>query len=173
VGLLLCQIASRIGARVIGTAGSEEKARLAREAGAAEVILYNETDFLGEVRRLTGGAGVQVVYDSVGRTTFLKGLDCLVPRGMMVLFGQSSGPVEPFDPQLLQHKGSLFLTRPTIAHYIASRSELLRRTAEVMGWVREGSLRVKIDRESPLAAAAEAHAELEGRRTTGKVLLAP
>jgi NADPH:quinone reductase len=173
VGLLLCQIASRIGARVIGTAGSEAKARLAREAGAAEVILYNEADFLEETRRLTGGVGVHVVYDSVGRTTFLKGLDCLVPRGMMVLFGQSSGPVEPFDPQLLQQKGSLFLTRPTIAHYVASRGDLLRRTEELMGWVKEGSLRVKIDREFPLAAAAEAHAELEGRRTTGKVLLAP
>jgi NADPH2:quinone reductase len=173
VGLLLCQIARRIGARVIGTAGSEAKARLAREAGAADVILYNETDFVAETRRLTGGAGVQVVYDSVGRTTFLKGLDCLVPRGMMVLYGQSSGPVEPFDPQLLQQKGSLFLTRPTVAHYVAGRSELLRRTEELMGWVKDGSLRVRIDRRLPLAAAAEAHAELEGRRTTGKVLLAP
>jgi NADPH:quinone reductase len=173
VGLLFCQIASRIGARVIGTAGSEAKARLAREAGAAEVILYNETDFVAATRRLTGGAGVQVVYDSVGRATFLKGLDCLVPRGMMVLFGQSSGPVEPFEPQLLLQKGSLFLTRPTLAHYVASRSELLRRTEELMAWVRDGSLRVRIDRQLPLAAAAEAHAELEGRRTAGKVLLAP
>ncbi len=173
VGLLLCQIASRIGARVIGTAGSEEKARLAREAGASEVILYDEIDFLEETRRLTGGAGVQVVYDSVGRTTFLKGLDCLVRRGTMVLYGQSSGPVEPFDPQLLQQKGSLFLTRPTLAHYVASRSELLRRAGEVMAWVGEGSLRVRIGRRFPLAAAAEAHAELEGRRTTGKVVLLP
>ena len=173
VGLLLCQIASRIGARVIGTAGTEAKATLAREAGAAEVILYTETDFVEETRRLTDGAGVQVVYDSVGRTTFLKGLDCLVPRGMMVLYGQSSGPVEPFDPQLLNQKGSLFVTRPTLAHYVAGRSELLRRTEELMGWVKDGSLRVRIDRQLPLAAAAEAHAELEGRRTTGKVLLAP
>lgn len=173
VGLLLCQIASRIGARVIGTAGSEEKARLAREAGASEVILYDEIDFLEETRRLTGGAGVQVVYDSVGRTTFLKGLDCLVRRGTMVLYGQSSGPVEPFDPQLLQQKGSLFLTRPTLAHYVASRSELLRRAGEMMAWVGEGSLRVRIGRRFPLAAAAEAHAELEGRRTTGKVVLLP
>lgn len=173
VGLLLCQIASRIGARVIGTAGTEAKAALAREAGAAEVILYTEIDFVEETRRLTDGAGVQVVYDSVGRTTFLKGLDCLVPRGMMVLYGQSSGPVEPFDPQLLQQKGSLFVTRPTLAHYVAGRSELLRRTEELMGWVKDGSLRVRIDRQLPLAAAAEAHAELEGRRTTGKVLLAP
>ena len=173
VGLLLCQIASRIGARVIGTAGTEAKATLAREAGAAEVILYTEIDFVEETRRLTDGAGVQVVYDSVGRTTFLKGLDCLVPRGMMVLYGQSSGPVEPFDPQLLNQKGSLFVTRPTLAHYVAGRSELLRRTEELMGWVKDGSLRVRIDRQLPLAAAAEAHAELEGRRTTGKVLLAP
>lgn len=173
VGLLLCQIASRIGARVIGTAGSPDKARLAREAGAAEVILYTETDFLEEVRRLTGGSGVQVVYDSVGRTTFLKGLDCLAPRGMMVLYGQSSGPVGPFDPQLLNQKGSLFLTRPTLGHYVPTRSELLRRAEEVLGWVRDGSLRVRIGREFPLASAGEAHAELEGRRTTGKVLLAP
>jgi NADPH2:quinone reductase len=173
VGLLLCQMAARVGARVIGTAGSEEKARLAREAGAAEVILYRETDFLEEVRRLTDGAGVQVVYDSVGRDTFLKGLDCLVPRGMMVLYGQSSGPVDPLDPQVLNQKGSLFLTRPTLDHYVGTRSELLQRSEELFGWVREGALRVRIGREFPLASAAEAHAELEGRRTTGKVLLAP
>lgn len=173
VGLLLCQIARRIGARVIGTAGSEEKATLARQAGAAEVVLYNETDFVEAVRRLTGGAGVQVVYDSVGRTTFLKGLDCLVPRGYLVLYGQSSGPVAPFDPQLLNQKGSLYLTRPTLAHYVGDRAELLRRAGEVLGWVRDGSLEVRIGREFPLGSAAEAHAELEGRRTTGKVLLAP
>jgi NADPH:quinone reductase len=173
VGLLLCQVASRIGARVIGTAGSEEKARLAREAGAAEVILYNQTDFVAETKRLTGGAGVQVVYDSVGRTTFLKGLDCLVARGLMVLYGQSSGPVEPFDPQILSGKGSLYLTRPTLANYVQDRGELLRRTEELLGWVKAGSLRVKIGREFPLASAEEAHRELEGRRTTGKVLLAP
>ena len=173
VGLLLCQMASRIGARVFGTTSNEEKARLAREAGAAEVILYTETDFVEEVGRLTGGAGVQVAYDSVGRTTFLKGLDCLAPRGLMVLYGQSSGPVEPFDPQLLNQKGSLFLTRPTLANYVTTRIELLRRTEELMGWVEDGSLRVRIGREFPLAAAAEAYGELEGRRTTGKVLLAP
>jgi NADPH:quinone reductase len=173
VGLLLCQIASRLGARVIGTAGTEAKARLAREAGASDVILYDEIDFVEESKRLTGGAGVQVVYDSVGRTTFLKGLDCLAPRGMMVLYGQSSGPVDRFDPQLLNQKGSLFLTRPTVAHYVATRGELLGRSGELLGWVRDGSLRVRIDREFPLAAAAEAHAELEGRRTTGKVLLTP
>ena len=173
VGLLLCQIAGRIGARVIGTAGSAEKAALAREAGATEVILYNETDFADEVEALTNGEGLQVVYDSVGRTTFLKGLDCLAPRGMMVLYGQSSGPVDPIDPQVLNQKGSLFLTRPTLAHYVSTRSELLQRTDELLGWVMDGSLRVRIGREFPLASAAEAHEELEGRRTTGKVLLAP
>jgi NADPH2:quinone reductase len=173
VGLLLCQIASRVGARVIGTAGTEAKARLAGEAGASDVILYNEIDFVEETKRLTGSTGVQVVYDSVGRTTFLKGLDCLAPRGMMVLYGQSSGPADRFDPQLLNQKGSLFLTRPTLAHYVATRGELLERSEELLGWVGDGSLRVRIDREFPLAAAAEAHAELEGRRTTGKVLLVP
>lgn len=173
VGLLLCQMAARIGARVIGTVSSEAKALLAQEAGATDVILYTETDFVEETRRITGGAGVQVVYDSVGRTTFLRGFDCLAPRGMMVLYGQSSGPVEPLDPQLLNQKGSLYLTRPSVAHYVAGRSELLERAETVLGWVRDGLLRVRIDRELPLSAAAEAHAELEGRRTTGKVLLAP
>ena len=173
VGLLLCQIASRLGARVIGTTGTEAKARLARSAGASDVLLYNEIDFVKELKRLTGGAGVQVVYDSVGRNTFLRGLDCLAPRGMMVLYGQSSGPVDPFDPQLLNQKGSLFLTRPTVAHYVATRDELLGRSQELLGWVRDGSLRVRIDRQLPLAAAAEAQADLEGRRTTGKVLLTP
>jgi NADPH2:quinone reductase len=171
VGLLLCQIASRRGARVIGTAGTEEKAALARAAGAHEVILYTRDDFLAETRRITGGAGLQVVYDSVGQTTFLKGLDCLAPRGMMVLYGQSSGPVAAFDPQLLNRKGSLFLTRPTLAHYVRTRAELLQRTEEIFGWVADGSLSVRIGRTLPLAAAAEAQAELEARRTTGKVLL--
>jgi len=173
VGLLLCQIASRLGARVIGTVSTEEKARLAREAGADEVILYTRDDFQAETRRITGGAGVQVVYDTVGRTTFLKSLDCLAPRGMMVLCGQSSGPVEAFDPQLLNQKGSLFLTRPTLAHYVLTRAELLRRSQELLGWVADRSLAVRIGLELPLAAAAEAHAELEARRTTGKVLLIP
>jgi NADPH2:quinone reductase len=173
VGLLLCQIARRLGARVIGTAGTREKARLAREAGAGEVILYVEEDFQEATRRMTGGAGVQVVYDSVGRTTFLKGLDCLVPRGMMVLYGQSSGPVAPLDPQLLNQKGSLFLTRPTLAHYVSTRAELLRRADELFRWVADGSLSVRIGREFPLARAAEAHNELEARRTSGKVLLVP
>jgi NADPH2:quinone reductase len=158
---------------VIGTVSTEEKAALARAAGAADVILYTREDFVAAVKRLTGGAGVQVVYDSVGRTTFLGGLDCLAPRGMMVLYGQSSGPVEAFDPQLLNRKGSLFLTRPNLAHYVGSRAELLERAGEVLGMVGEGSLSVRIGREFPLAEAAEAHRELEGRRTTGKVLLNP
>jgi NADPH2:quinone reductase len=173
VGLLLCQIASRLGARVIGTAGTEEKARLAREAGASEVILYDDVDFLAETKRLTGGAGVEVVYDSVGRTTFLRGLDCLAPRGLMVLYGQSSGPVEPFQPQVLSQKGSLYLTRPTLANYVAAPSELHRRTEELLGWVQDGSLRIRIGEEFQLDAAGDAHRALEGRRTTGKVLLIP
>jgi NADPH:quinone reductase len=173
VGLLLCQIARRLGARVIGTVSTEEKARLAREAGAHEVILYNDEDFQAATRRITGGAGVQVVYDSVGRTTFLKGLDCLVPRGMMVLYGQSSGPVAPLDPQVLNQKGSLFLTRPTINHYLLTRAELLQRSGDLFDWIADGSLSVRIGREFPLDRAADAHAELEGRRTTGKVLLIP
>ena len=158
---------------MIGTVSTEEKAALAREAGADEVILYTQQDFATEARRLTGGAGVQVVYDSVGRTTFAKSLDCLAPRGMMALFGQSSGPVEPVDPQILAQKGSLFLTRPTLAHYVATKTELLERASAVLGWVADGSLKVRIGREFPLAAAAEAHTELEARRTTGKVLLIP
>jgi len=173
VGLLLCQIARRRGARVIGTVSSEEKARLAREAGAHEVILYTQQDFQAETMRLTGQDGVDVVYDSVGKTTFAKGLDCLAPKGMMVLYGQSSGPVGPIDPQILNQKGSLFLTRPTLAHYVATRSELTERASAVLGWLADGSLKVRVGREFPLAAAAEAHANLEGRNTTGKVLLIP
>jgi NADPH2:quinone reductase len=173
VGLLLCQIAKRRGARVIGTVSTREKAALAREAGADEVILYTEQDFEAEVKRLTRGAGVNVVYDSVGQTTFAKSLDCLAPRGMLVLYGQSSGPVGPFDPQLLGQKGSLFLTRPSLAHYVATRDELLARAGEVLGWVRAGTLKLRIGREFPLAQAAAAHRALEGRETTGKVLLIP
>jgi NADPH2:quinone reductase len=173
VGQLLCQMARRIGATVIGTVGSEEKAQLARAAGCSETILYHNQDFVAEVKRITNGAGVHVVYDSVGATTFLKSLDCLVPRGMMALFGQSSGPVAPFDPQLLNQKGSLFLTRPTLGNYIATTDELHWRAGDVLGWVRDGSLRLRIDREVPLAHASEAHRALEGRRTTGKVLLIP
>ena len=173
VGLLLCQIARRQGARVIGTVSTEEKAALAREAGADEVILYTRQDFVAETKRLTGGAGVHVVYDSVGHTTFAKGFDCLVPRGMMVLFGQSSGPVDPIDPQLLNQKGSLFLTRPSLPHYVATRAELLERANAILSWVAKGTLQVRIEREFPLPAAAEAHRELESRRTTGKLLLIP
>ena len=173
VGLLLCQMAARIGARVIGTVSTEEKAALARAAGAQDVILYTTSDFESEVKRLTDGAGVHVVYDSVGRTTFTKSLNCLLPRGMMVLFGQSSGPVEPFELQTLAQKGSLFLTRPTIGHYTATRAELLERAGQVLGSVASGALAVRIGREFPLAQAEEAQQELEGRRTTGKVLLIP
>ena len=173
VGLLLCQMARRIGAHVIGTVSTEKKALLAREAGASDTILYTTLDFVAEVRRITDGAMVHVVYDSVGATTFLRSMDCLVRRGMLVLFGQSSGPVAPFDPNLLNAKGSLFLTRPTLAHYVATREELLWRAGDVLGWVADGSLVVSIDREVPLVHAAEAHHALEGRRTTGKVLLVP
>ena len=173
VGLLLCQIAKLRGARVFGTVSTREKAALARDAGADEVIRYTDQDFEAEVKRLTNGAGLQVIYDSVGKTTFDKGLNCLARRGMMVLYGQSSGPVGPFDPQVLSQKGSLFLTRPTVVHYIATRAELLARAGEVLGWLETGRLKVRIDREFPLAEAAEAHRQLESRKTTGKVLLIP
>jgi NADPH2:quinone reductase len=173
VGLLLCQIAKLRGATVLGTVSTREKAALARDAGAHEVILYTEQDFEAEVKRLTSGAGLQVVYDSVGKTTFDKGLNCLVPRGLMVLYGQSSGPIGAFDPQLLSQKGSLFVTRPTLIHYVATRAELLARADEVLDWVENGTLKVRIERELPLAQAAEAHRLLEGRKTTGKVLLIP
>jgi len=173
VGLLLCQIAKLRGARVMGTVSTREKAALARGAGADEVILYTEQDFETEVKRLTNGAGLRVIYDSVGKTTFEKGLSCLALRGMMVLYGQSSGPVGPFDPQVLNQKGSLFLTRPTLVHYIATRAELLARAGEVLGWIERGMLKVRIERELPLAQAAEAQRLLEGRKTTGKVLLIP
>ena len=172
-GLLLCQIARKRGARVIGTVSTDEKAVLALAAGAADVIIYTREDFVARTRSLTGGAGVQVVYDSVGRTTFLPGLDCLAMRGMMVLFGQSSGTVDPFEPQILSQKGSLFLTRPALHNHIAADAELQSRAAEVLGWVADGTLTVRIGAEFPLAAAADAHRALEGRRTTGKVLLLP
>ena len=173
VGLLLCQIAKLRGARVLGTVSTREKAALARAAGADDVILYTEQDFETEVKRVTNGAGLQVIYDSVGKTTFEKGLGCLALRGMMVLYGQSSGPVGPFDPQALNQKGSLFLTRPTLSHYIATRAELVGRAGEVLGWIKSGKLTVRIERELPLAQAAEAHQLLQGRKTTGKVLLVP
>jgi NADPH2:quinone reductase len=173
VGLLLIQMVKRLGARAIGTVSTEAKAQLAREAGADEVILYTEQDFEQEVRRLTDGRGVAVVYDSVGKDTFAKSLSCLAPRGVLALFGQSSGPVGPIDPAVLAQKGSLFLTRPSLAHYAATREELLWRAGDVLGWVAAGELKLRIDRTFPLAEAAEAHRQLEGRKTTGKVLLIP
>lgn len=173
VGLLLCQLARARGARVIGTAGTEEKAARAMRAGANEVILYDHADFGVEVRRITSGKGVSVVYDSVGRATFMKSLDCLAPRGMLVLYGQSSGPVEPFDPQILARKGSLFLSRPVLGHYTATNAELEGRAQELFALVRDGKLDVRIDREFPLADASASHRELESRRTSGKLLLLP
>ena len=173
VGLLLCQIAKKRGARVIGTVSTETKATLARGAGADEVILYTQEDFVLTVRRLTFGKGVRVIYDSVGKTTFEKGLDALAPRGLMALFGQSSGLPSPVDPQLLNQKGSLFLTRPKLGDYIATREELLARSGDILNWVRDGDLNVRIDREFALEASADAHRALEGRETTGKVLLIP
>ena len=173
VGLLLCQIARMRGARVIGTVSSAEKAALAREAGADETILYTTQDFETEVRRLTGGRGVRVVYDGVGRTTFAKSLQCLSPRGMLVLFGQSSGPVPSFDPSVLASRGSLFLTRPILAHYTASREELVARATDVLDWIGEGRLRLRMEIEFPLKDAAAAHRAIESRQTTGKVLLIP
>jgi NADPH:quinone reductase len=173
VGLLLCQIAKLRGARSIGTVSTPEKAALATAAGASDVVLYTRQNFVEEVRRLTDGKGVHVVYDSVGKSTFEGSLDSLRPRGMMVLFGQSSGPVPPVDPQILNSKGSLYLTRPTVAHYTATREELSARASELFGWIAQGSLQVRIDRTYPLAEAAKAHAALEGRQTTGKVLLLP
>jgi NADPH2:quinone reductase len=172
VGLLLVQMARKRGARVFGTVSTEEKAALAREAGAHEVILYTGEDFLAAVKRLTGGAGVNVVYDSVGQTTFEKSLECLVPRGMLALFGQSSGTVPPFSASLLA-RASLFLTRPTLFHHVADRPSLEARASAVMGWAASGELKVRIDRTFPLAEAAEAHKALEARKTTGKVLLIP
>jgi NADPH2:quinone reductase len=173
VGLLLVQIAKMRGARVIGTVSTEDKAKLARQAGADEVILYTQQDFEAEVKRLTGGKGVQVVYDAVGKTTWDKSLSSLALRGMMVLYGQSSGPIGLIDPQILNQKGSLFLTRPSLFHYTATREELLQRAGEVLGWVRDGRLRLRMEHAYPLKDAAEAHRALEGRRTTGKVLLIP
>ncbi|MCH7921981.1 MAG: quinone oxidoreductase [Nitrospinae bacterium] len=172
VGLLLVQMAARIGATVIGTVSTEEKARLAREAGADAVILYTEGDFAEEALKLTDGRGVHVVYDSVGQATFDQSLACLRPRGLLALFGQSSGPVPPIDPSILATGGSLFLTRPGLAHYAADRGELLERAGDVLHWVATGELRLRIDRTYPLSEAAEAHRALEGRQTAGKVLLA-
>jgi NADPH2:quinone reductase len=173
VGLLLCRIARMRGARVIGTTSTAEKAALARAAGAEDVILYTEQDFEAEVKRITGSTGVRVVYDSVGRTTFEQSLRCLERRGTLVLFGQSSGPVPPFDPQALNRGGSLYLTRPKLKDHVVSRSELEQRAGDVLGWVRDGELEVRIDRMVPLAQAADAHRALESRQTAGKLLLVP
>ena len=173
VGLLLTQMAKRIGARVITTVSTEEKAELSREAGASDVILYTEKEFEPEVKRLTGGKGVDVVYDSVGKTTFEGSLNCLRPRGLVALFGASSGPVPPFDLIHLSGKGSLFVTRPTLWHYIGTRAELEWRAGDVLGWAASGELKLRTEFLYPLAEAAQAQIDLEARRTTGKILLEP
>jgi len=173
VGLLLVQMAHNIGARVIATVSTEEKAKLARGAGAHEVILYSQADFEAETKRLTGGKGVDVVYDSVGKTTFEKGLNVLRPRGMMVLFGGSSGAVPPFDLVALSQKGSLYVTRPTLVNYITTREELVARSGAVFSMMATGKLQLRIEYTYPLAEAQQAHRDLEGRKTTGKLLLIP
>jgi len=173
VGLLLVQMAHNLGVRVIATVSTEEKAKLARVAGADEVILYTQADFEAETKRLTSGKGVDVVYDSVGKTTFDKGLNLLRPRGMMVLFGGSSGAVAPFDPLVLTQKGSIFLTRPSLGHYIITAQELQQRAGAVFGMIRDGKLKLRIEHVYPLAQVQQAHRDLEGRKTTGKLLLLP
>lgn len=173
MGLLLCQVARMIGATVIGTVSTPEKEKLAREAGADHVVRYTEQDFLEEVRRITEGKGVHVVYDGVGQSTFEKGIHALRPRGMMVLFGQSSGPVTNFDPSLLSIRGSLFLTRPGLSWYISTREELTMRAEALFDWILKRGLKIRIDREFPLRDAAEAHRAIESRGTAGKVLLRP
>jgi NADPH:quinone reductase len=172
-GRLIVQMAKMRGARVLGTTSTEAKAALAREAGIDEVIFYTRQDFEAEVKRLTNGSGVDVVYDSVGAPTYMQGLNCLRPRGMMVLFGQSGGKVPPLDPTILNTKGSLVLTRPSLGHYCASREELLWRAGDVLQWVASGKLKLAIDRIYPLSQAAQAHRDLESRATAGKLLLIP
>jgi NADPH2:quinone reductase len=172
-GSLIVQMAKMLGARVFGTVSTEEKAQVARQAGTDETILYTQQDFDAEVKRLTGGRGVDVVYDSVGQSTFDKSLNSLRPRGLLALFGQSSGPVPPFDPNILNGKGSLFLSRPSLAHYLLTREELLWRAGDVLKWIAAGKLRLRIERTYPLANAAAAHRDLEGRKTAGKLLLIP
>jgi NADPH:quinone reductase len=172
VGLLLVQVAKQRGARVIGTVSTPEKAALAQAAGADEIILYTETDFVAETKRLTDGRGVDAIYDGVGETTFLPGLDCLRPRGYMVLYGQSSGDVAPFNPQILNAKGSVFLTRPSLGHYLLNRAELQQRADDLFSWLAEGKLTVRIDQTFPLSEAAAAHRHLENRQSKGKLLLA-
>ena len=173
MGLLLCQMAKMRGATVIGTVSSDEKAALAKAAGADHVILYSKQDFVAEVKRITGGAGVHVVYDGVGASTFDKGFGCLRPRGLMALFGQASGPVPLFDLGVLNAGGSLFVTRPSLNHHIATREELQARAGDVLGWIRQGKVKLRLEHQFPLAEAAEAHRALEGRKTTGKILLIP
>lgn len=173
VGRLLVQTCKHLGAFVIATAGNEQKAMIAREAGADEVIVYTSQDFRDETRRITKGEGVHVVYDSVGQSTFERSLDSLRLRGTMVLFGQSSGPVPPFNPTLLSQKGSLFLTRPTLGHYTATREELLQRAHELFGWIHDKVVELRIDSTFPLAKAADAHRRLESRASAGKILLTP
>ncbi len=173
VGLLLCQMAKLRGARVLATAGSEEKAELARGAGADEVVLYRQGDFAEAAKRFTNGKGLDVVYDGVGKDTFDKGLTTLRPRGYMVLFGQSSGPVPPLDPQILNARGSLFLTRPSLGFYTLDRAELLWRAKDLFGWIAAGKLKLRTGHTYPLAEAAQAQIDLAGRKTTGKVLLIP
>ena len=173
VGLLLTQMAARLGARVITTVSTNEKAELSRESGASDTILYTEKDFVDEVKRLTGGKGVNVVYDSVGKTTFDGSLNCLRPRGLLALFGGSSGAVPPFDLIQFSGKGSLFITRPTLWHYVATREELEWRSGEVLGWVADGSLKLRMEHVYPLTEAGRAQADMEARKTTGKILLEP
>src|SRR5690348_13778829 len=170
-GRLLVQIATMLGARAIGTVGTPVKAQLARDAGATDAILYDQVDWVAEVKRLTDGKGVDVVYDAVGKATFLKGLDCLKPRGMMVHFGVASGQIEPFDTRGLTTRGSLFLTRPTLNTHISDPKELAWRSGDVFRWIQEGTLKLRIDREYPLSEAAQAHRDMEMRKTTGKLLL--
>ena len=173
MGLLLCQMGKMLGATVIGTVSTDAKAALAKQAGADHVILYTEQDFEAEVKGITGGRGVDVVYDGVGQTTFMKGFDCLRPRGLMALYGAASGPVPVFDLQVLNAKGSLFVTRPSLNHHIATRQELVQRAGDVLGWIRDGKIKLRVEQTFPLERASDAHRALEGRKTTGKVLLLP
>ncbi|MBC6459423.1 quinone oxidoreductase family protein, partial [Actinomadura sp. HBU206391] len=173
MGLLLTQVVKLLGGRVIGTVSTPEKEKLARDAGADEIIRYTETEFAPEVLRLTGGEGVAAVYDGVGAATFDGSLESLRPRGTLALYGAASGPVPPVEPMRLNNGGSLFLTRPTLAHYVATREELLARASDVLGWVKNGDLRVHISRRYDLADTRTAHEDLQGRRTTGKLLLLP
>jgi NADPH2:quinone reductase len=173
VGLLLIQVAKRIGARLIGTVSTDGKAALARAAGADHVIRYDQVDFESEVKKLAEGRGVDVVYDSVGRATFEKSLNCLKRRGMMVLFGQSSGPVPPIDLNILNAKGSVYVTRPSLAHYTATLEELSWRAGDLFRWMAEGKLHLRIERALPLREASRAHQALEARETAGKILLLP